>query len=246
MAITGTSTAMNQHRPAALPNHNQWLQTTSHDQLASTLANCVAAQLRQALVSRPRASLAVSGGRTPTAMLQQLSQQPLDWQRVDITLADERWVDEQHSASNAALVKNWLLKNNAAKATFYPLYNGANSAELGQAHCQQHLNNMHWPLDVLVLGMGNDGHTASLFPLCPTLPLALSTQDRCVATLAPVEPTQRMSLSATTLLSAAHIHLHIEGAAKLQVLEQAIQRQDPNHMPIYTFISQPLNIHWCP
>jgi len=246
MVIIGMSTAMTQPKPTTLPSHNQWLAASSHEQLAASLATAVAAQLRLALAARPRASLAVSGGRTPTEMLQQLSQQALDWHRVDVTLADERWVDEQNSASNAALVKTWLLKNNAENATFYPLFNGANSAALGQVHCQQQLQHMHWPLDVLVLGMGDDGHTASLFPLCPALPQALSTQDLCIATQAPVDPTQRMSLSANALMQAQHIHLHIEGAAKLQVLEQATALQDRNQMPIYTFIQQTLNIHWCP
>jgi len=237
---------MTQPKPTTLASHNHWLTAGNHDQLAASLALCVAAQLRNALASQPRASLAVSGGRTPTAMLQQLSQQTLDWHRVDVTLADERWVDEQHSASNAALVKTWLLKNNAEAATFYPLYSHAGSAELGQAQCQQQLQHMHWPLDVLVLGMGDDGHTASLFPLCPALPQALSTQDLCIATQAPADPIQRMSLSAHALMQAQHIHLHIEGAAKLRVLQQATALQDGNKTPIYNFIQQPLNIHWCP
>ena len=237
---------MTQPKPTTLASHNHWLTAGNHDQLAASLALCVAAQLRNALASQPRASLAVSGGRTPTAMLQQLSQQTLDWHRVDVTLADERWVDEQHSASNAALVKTWLLKNNAEAATFYPLYNQAGSAELGQAQCQQQLQHMHWPLDVLVLGMGDDGHTASLFPLCPALPQALSTQDLCIATQAPADPIQRMLLPAHALMHAQHIHLHIEGAAKLRVLQQATALQDGNKTPIYNFIQQPLNIHWCP
>jgi len=234
------------NRPDSLPKQAQWLTSATAQDLANTLAATVAKQLNLALDTNPRASLAVSGGRTPKAMLQQLSQQDIDWSRIDITLADERWVNEQGDASNAALVKAFLLQNNASNATFYPLYTGENSATEGQAHCQQQLTNMHWPLDVLVLGMGNDGHTASLFPLCPTLPEALSTTKICVATQAPVEPTDRMSLSATTLINAKHTHLHIEGATKLEVLEQAIQLNDPTKMPIYTFLQQPINIHWCP
>jgi len=246
MDTIGMKTVMKANRPGTLPNQTQWLESATAEQLADTLATTIADQLRTALAARPKASLAVSGGRTPKAMLQQLSLQSLDWHRVDITLADERWVSEQDSASNAALVRAWLLQENAAQATFYPIYTGERCATEGQQHCQQKLTSMHWPLDVLVLGMGNDGHTASLFPLCPSLHEALSTQDICIATCAPVDPTDRMTLSANTLNLAKNTHLHIEGREKCQVLAQAIDLKDPLQMPIYTFLQQPITIHWCP
>jgi len=246
MDTTGMKTVTKLNRPETLPHQTQWLETATPEQLAGTLATAIADQLRAALAVRPKASLAVSGGRTPKAMLQQLSLQQLDWHRVDITLADERWVPEEDSASNAALVRAWLLKNNAAQATFYPIYTGERSALEGQQHCQQKLASIHWPLDVLVLGMGNDGHTASLFPLCPSLHEALFTREICIATCAPVDPTDRMTLSANTLKLAKHTHLHIEGGEKCQVLMQAIDLKDPLQMPIYAFLQQPLAIHWCP
>jgi|TARA_B100000809_G_scaffold8039_2_gene7842 6-phosphogluconolactonase len=246
MDTIGMKTVTKFNRPETLPQQSQWLASPTPEQLASTLAITIADQLRNALLVRPKASLAVSGGRTPKVMLQQLSQQQLDWHRVDITLVDERWVPEEDSASNAALVRAWLLKNHAAEATFYPIYTGQKSALEGQQHCQQRLNAMHWPLDVLVLGMGNDGHTASLFPLCPHLHNALSTDAICIATCAPVIPTDRMTLSATTLKLATHTHLHIEGDQKCQVLIHAINLKDPLQTPIYTFLQHPLAIHWCP
>lgn len=246
MDIDGMNTAMKPNKPETLLSQSQWLESLSAQKLAASLAAAVANQLRAALTIRSRASLVVSGGRTPQAMLQQLSQQQLDWHRVDITLADERWVDEQDSASNAALVRAWLLQNNAAEAAFYPIYTGEKSASEGQQHCQQRLKDMHWPIDVLVLGMGTDGHTASLFPLCPSLHQALSTSDICIATHAPADPTDRMTLSANTLGLARHKHLHIEGAEKRQVLEQAIHLKNSLQMPVYIFLQQPLSIHWCP
>ena len=246
MATIGMKTVMKVNRPEVLPNQTQWLESATPEQLAGSLATMIADQLRSALAIRPKASLAVSGGRTPKAMLQELSLQSLDWHRVDITLADERWVPEDDSASNAALVKAWLLQNNAAEATFYPIYTGEKSAHEGQQHCQQKLAPMHFPLDVLVLGMGNDGHTASLFPLCPSLKEALTTQDICIATCAPVDPTDRMTLTATILKLAQNTHLHIEGIGKRQVLVQAIDLKDPLQMPVSNFFQQPLAIHWCP
>lgn len=239
-------TVMKINRPKTLARPIEWLASPSPETLANALATTIAHQLRTALLARPRASLAVSGGRTPKAMLQQLSQQQLDWHRIDITLADERWVAEDDSASNTSLVKAWLLQNDAARATFYPIYTGEKSAAEGQPRCQQNLASMHWPLDVLVLGMGNDGHTASLFPLCPSLPQALTTHDLCIATCAPIAPTDRMSLTADTLKAAKHTHIHIEGFEKHQVLEQVIALKDPWKMPIYNFFQQPLAIHWCP
>jgi 6-phosphogluconolactonase len=239
-------TAMNNHRPSNLDQDITWLEDNTAQDLALALAANIADQLRLALEQRPRASLAVSGGRTPKAMLEQLSQQKLDWSRVDVTLADERWVAEDNAASNTALVRAWLIQNEAANATFFPIYTGESTATQGQANCEQQLAKMHWPLDVLVLGMGNDGHTASLFPLCPSLKTALSTKDICIATLAPVEPTDRMTLSANTLQLAKNTYLHIEGNAKLDVLIEAATLKDNLQMPIYTFFKPSLSIHWCP
>ncbi|MFT5930540.1 MAG: 6-phosphogluconolactonase [Oceanospirillaceae bacterium] len=235
-------------KPHFLPHNTQWIDCENSTLLALSMAKNVAQQLAQALVIRPRASLAVSGGRTPLAMLKQLSLQNLDWHRVDITLADERWVDENHASSNAALVRANLVQNKAKAATFYPLFNGEVSAHLGQKSCQTQLEKMHWPLDVLVLGMGNDGHTASLFPHCSQLQGALTApmSQLCINTQAPTAPSQRMSLTAPTLLSATHKHLHIEGEEKHRVLQQAMTIADPLKMPIFAVLQTPLTIHWCP
>ena len=235
-------------RPEFLAPNTQWMHCENSTLLALSLAQKIAQQLAQALAVQPRASLAVSGGRTPLAMLKQLSLQQLDWHRVDITLADERWVDEHSSFSNAALLRSSLLQNNATSATFFPLFNQQGSAHLGQKDCQTALEGMQWPLDVLVLGMGNDGHTASLFPHCPHLDEALAAplSQHCISTQAPVEPTQRMSLTGPTLVNARHKHLHIEGPEKQRILQQAITLADPLNMPIFAVLETPLTIHWCP
>lgn len=235
-------------KPHFLAHTTHWTHYENATLLALSMAENIAQQLIQALAIRPRASLAVSGGRTPIAMLKQLSLQDLDWHRVDITLADERWVGEEDPSSNAALVRASLVKNKAKGATFYPLFNGEVSAHLGQISCQKGLNKMPWPLDVLVLGMGNDGHTASLFPQCSKLQQALSApvSQLCISTLAPTEPNQRMSLTAPTLLTATHKHLHIEGEEKYRVLQQAMTLADPLKMPIFAVLQSPLTIHWCP
>ena len=132
--------------------------------LDAELVSKVVDLLTMAIDQHGYASLVVSGGRTPKGFFHLLSQEFLDWSKVTVTLADERWVPEGDSNSNTALIKAWLLQNEASDATFYPIYTGEKTAYEGQQHCQQELSSMHFPLDVLVLGMGNDGHTASLFP----------------------------------------------------------------------------------
>ncbi len=237
---------MNTAKPDYLPAHVGWHSQNNDKLLAQSLAQAIAAYLADALAARPRASLAVSGGRTPTAMLQALSQIELDWQRVDITLVDERWVAEDQAGSNAALVKANLLQNAAAEANFIAMYNGAKSNTAGVAQCQQDLASISRPVDVMVLGMGNDGHTASLFPHCPNLHTAMADNNPalCAATTAPVEPTQRMTWTGQQIHLARHKLLHLVGEDKLDTLAQAMQLRSPSKMPIFAFLQRPMEIFW--
>ena len=127
-------------------------------------ATCVAELLRQGIAERNVASLAVSGGRSPIAFFDQLSRQILPWEKVSITLVDERWVPTSSEESNEHLVRQHLLRNAAASAQFVPLKTAATSPQLALAERETAINKMPWPLDAIVLGMGEDGHTASLFP----------------------------------------------------------------------------------
>ena len=105
----------------------------------------------------------VSGGRTPMGFFHLLSQQVLDWSKVTVLLADERWVDAGHADSNEKLVRENLLINEPAKATYLALKNDAEQALDGEAECEAALAGLD-TFTVLILGMGDDGHTASLFP----------------------------------------------------------------------------------
>ncbi len=132
--------------------------------LAEALADDVGARLAAAIAARGTASLAVSGGSTPKAFFRSLSRRELDWSKVTVTLVDERFVPPENDRSNHRLVADNLLKDGAAEARFVPLYQAAETAEAAAAIASGRTASLGAPLDVVVLGMGTDGHTASFFP----------------------------------------------------------------------------------
>lgn len=215
--------------------------------LASALAENVAGALRAAIDSHGQATLVVSGGRSPIAFFKALAQQPLPWAKVLVSLADERWVPTSHEDSNEALVRRHLLQGPAAEARLLGLYHSAGSLEEAAELTEQALRDLP-VIDVLVLGMGTDGHTASLFPGSPNLELALDEDcpRRCLPMLAPSVPHQRLTLTLPLLRAARLPLLAIEGAGKLAVLEQALQQDNHKNMPISAFLRAPLEIYWCP
>ena len=164
-----------------------------------------------------------------------------------VSLADERWVPVEHADSNAGLLKRYLLQGPAAKAQFLSLYNA--SASLAQAAEQADRLLAELPkIDVLVLGMGDDGHTASLFPGSPNLAEALQVDGtrRCWPMLAPTVPHQRLTMSRALLASAQVTLLSISGQSKLATLSDALAGDDVAAMPIRAFLQPTLEIYWCP
>lgn len=190
--------------------------------------------LKQAIDTAGRASLLVSGGRTPKPLFNILSQQNIDWSKVDISLVDERWVDEQDDASNTKMVKAHLLQNKAAVANFVGLKTSHADAEDAVVECTQNLERIKQPFDVLILGMGEDGHTASLFPCSEQIKagLDLSSDARYIAVQPTTAPNQRMSLTLKAILESNHIFLHLTGESKKVVIEKALAGNDPLEMPI--------------
>ena len=217
----------------------------SRETLATSLAVRVAEWLRDALASKDRALLVVSGGSTPLKFFEALSNQPLDWQRVDITLADERWVDEDHTASNAALVKQHLLVNKAVEANFIALKTPESDPVDAVADLHVTLSRLSWPIDVLILGMGNDGHTASLFPGTAGLTNAMSSDLTCAAVTPLDAPHDRMTLTYPVLSKAAHSVLHVVGDDKSATMAKVLIDLDAvKDMPVRGFIRAGLNIFW--
>ncbi|MET0774868.1 MAG: 6-phosphogluconolactonase [Pseudomonas mandelii] len=215
--------------------------------LADGLALNVAKQLSDAIDARGTATLVVSGGRSPVAFLQNLAKQKLDWSKVVVTLADERWVPVEHADSNAGLLKRYLLQGPAAKAQFLSLYSATANLELAAEQADRLLAELP-PIDVLILGMGDDGHTASLFPNSPNLIDALKVDGtrRCYPMLAPTVPHQRLTMSRALLASAKTTVLSISGQSKLTTLSAALAGDDVAAMPIRAFLQPTLEIYWCP
>lgn len=205
--------------------------------------------LADAIKSDGRASLVVSGGRTPVAMFNALSNMDLAWDKVDITLADERWVDEQDGASNAAMVKKNLLINRASVANFLPLKTADRDAKDGVDTCNKNLLSIKTPFDVLILGMGEDGHTASLFPCSDQVAQGLDTtlESDFIAVQPTTAPNQRMSMTLRALLNSRHIFLHLTGQSKKTVLQSALEGNDELAMPIRAVINRAqVNLVWAP
>jgi 6-phosphogluconolactonase len=217
--------------------------------LAAALAQQLASTLISACRDRGAATLVVSGGRTPLPLFEQLRDAVLDWQRVWITLADERWVDPDAASSNEQLLRGSLLTGAARAAQFVPLKNAAPDAAAGADLAWRALQALPRPFDVVILGMGDDGHTASLFPGSPGLQAALDPRSApaCVAMTAPVAPRERVSLNLAALLQARRLILHISGEHKWQ-LYQAGRAGDPA-LPISAVLAQtavPVEVYWSP
>ena len=216
--------------------------------LDAALVNKVTELLITAIKESGTASLAVSGGRTPVAFFNLLSQQVLDWSKVVVTLADERWVDADHSDSNEKLVRENLLINEAHTAEFIPLKNPAMDAVKGEIQTESAIE-LIGQFTLVILGMGDDGHTASLFPGAETLALGLDMNSgrTAIAVTPPAAPHQRMSLTLPSLLNSQQIILHISGAGKQDVLQAAQAGDDITELPIRAILNQqftPLSIYW--
>ncbi len=202
----------------------------SREALTEGPADLLAQRLRAALSRRGRASIAFAGGTTPAPMLERLGKAPLDWSRVAVTLTDERWVSPTSPRSNQKLLADTLFKGAAAGAEFVPLYGG--SAEPALDSIAIALKQIALPLDLAVLGMGEDMHTASLFPGSVGLDKALAEDaPPVVAITAPGQPEKRVTLSAP-VLRAAERHLMITGADKRAALDRALAAGDPRKAPV--------------
>ena len=225
---------------------NVTVHTVSSSDLNALLAQDIAQRLRAAIQARGFAVLSVSGGKSPIALFEALRELPIDWSHVRITLVDERCVPCSHPDSNALLVQTHLLQGRARNAQWVPMVKDATEplpSPMALAEAANITLQEAGTTDVLVLGMGADGHTASLFPDASNLNEAMDLQNTraCMAIELPQPPAtapyQRLTQTLARLLGARHIVLPVQGADKLNTLRQA-WRNPGNQYPISRVLHQ--------
>lgn len=204
------------------------------DSLKDKIIECLSAGIKE----KDYATLVLSGGSTPKKLLNKLSCVELDWHKVRVTLVDERWVDPLSTQSNEKLVRDNFLINKAEKARFFHLKTNGQFAKDSITALNVTFEKLSSPLDVVILGMGLDGHTASFFPYSKELAFMLSTDDFVCASTATVEPKERVTLSKNYLLSTQHLFLHIEGKKKKEVFLKASESDDISKLPIVAMMQQ--------
>lgn len=207
-------------------------------ELVLELADNIAHNLQKEINETGKASLLVSGGSTPKALFERLSTLEIDWRKVNISLVDERWVSPYDKDSNERLVREHLLINKASKANFVSYFIANKTTFESTKECEQIIKDALFPFCVVILGMGSDAHTASIFPNNPACDEAFSTQNLCFACTPETAQHDRMSLSLSAILNAKNIYLHFEGDEKQEVFAKAANGTNANEMPIRAILNQ--------
>ncbi|MFK8054086.1 MAG: 6-phosphogluconolactonase [Woeseiaceae bacterium] len=210
------------------------------DGLAKALADDIAKRLSQAIVQRGRATFVVSGGSSPVNVYNLLSEYPINWSAVTVLPSDERWVSRDHADSNAAMIHRELLRDRAAKARYVDLYDGQVAYRDAAATISDRIRSLPSPFDFVLLGMGSDGHTASLFPDAPDIDAALASRQACVLAEPPSQPLPRISLTPRSLLNAGAIGILFFGQEKGDVFAEASIPGELNEYPIRCVLRQEL------
>lgn len=219
-----------------------FIEYPDRDMLMIDLANKIAGDLNAALHHQDRACLTVPGGTTPGPLFDDLCAADLPWDRVDVMLSDERWVPQTSGRSNTKLLRERLLVERAAAARYLPLYAPYDTPEEGLAELEAMIT-PELPIAVLLLGMGADMHTASIFPGADRLAEALDPHAPILLPMrAPGAPEPRVTLSARVLDGALKKHIVITGAEKRAALEQALHLP-AQEAPIRAVLSG-ADVHW--
>jgi 6-phosphogluconolactonase len=218
------------------------IEDPDRDLMMMDLASKIAGEIGSCVRGQERASLCVPGGTTPGPMFDALCAADLAWDRVHVFLTDERWVPETSERSNTRLVRERLLVDRAAAARLVPLHVGGMGIEDAIPQLTERLR-PELPISVLLLGMGTDGHTASLFPGADRLAEAMASDaPPLMAITAPGAPEPRLTLTLPVLQQAMSTHVLIVGAEKREALEAA-RKKKPMEAPIAALLSE-ATVHW--
>ena len=218
--------------------------------LASQLADDVATRLQDKITSNGAASIAVSGGSTPKVFFEKLSQRDIDWDKVSIIMVDERYVPPGDDRSNEKLIRDNLLQGKAASAKLVSFWQEGQNIDQAEATLDGVLK-AYPNIDITVLGMGLDGHTASFFPGGNNLEAATKTS--CERAIIQMEAEgagePRLTLTLPVIVNSSYLVLHIEGDGKRDVLDQALNAELAEAPPIRTVIEAlngSINLYWAP
>lgn len=214
------------------------------DMLVIDMANRLAEDLETHLINHDQASIALSGGNTPGPIFDVLCAADLDWARVRVMPSDERWVPDGHERSNAKLIRDRLLVNRAAGAELVSFHGNGPDPEPHMEALNARIAPA-LPISIVMLGMGPDMHTASLFPGSPELAAGLDPHaPALVAQTPPSQDEKRISLSARAINDALNKHLIITGADKRDALERALSLP-PEEAPVNSVLNG-ITVHWAP
>ncbi|HXI87949.1 MAG TPA: 6-phosphogluconolactonase [Parvularculaceae bacterium] len=209
----------------------------SREAMSARLADLIETELARGVCEDGAGEFALSGGSTPKPLYEALSKKNIDWGRVTATLVDERWVAPTADGSNEKFIREALLKEKAAGARFRGLYNGAATPKDGLAGCEKMLASRRKPFDVVLLGMGEDGHTASWFPHADGLGDALASSGQVAAIRARKSAVtgpflDRMTLTLSAIRDARLLILMMAGDEKRATFARALEEGPIEEMPV--------------
>ena len=225
------------------------LQFRSRIDAIEALTVKLAETLRAAVAANGFASLVVSGGSSPRGLFHLLRGIELPWSHVTIIPSDERWVPLDDEASNEGMIRRELLQGPVAAARLVSLYRSGKTAADAVADVDSRISAIARPFDFVVLGMGTDGHTASLFPTSPNIEGALQSDRQVIVQDVPRLRQSRVSLTTRALLDAGEIGLLIFGEAKLATLKRASRAGPVSEYPVRAVLHQPgvvVTTYWAP
>jgi 6-phosphogluconolactonase len=222
---------------------------SSLDETLQALKAALLSSIDQSIKSKDHCAMALAGGGTPQPLYRELSHSKLPWYKLTVTLTDERWVSTDHQDSNQNMITQCLLNQAGPELKFVPLKNNSASAIEGEAECETSLSTQMQRLDIVVLGMGDDGHFASIFPDTHNVSVLLdqSTQQKCMA-VSPPGKQARMSLTLSYLLTAKVIYLLITGDEKKKIIDDIMSNHSSSQQyPVSILLNQqvcPVHIYW--
>jgi len=221
----------------------------SREALSAAVADHICDTLCDAIEKQGNATIVVSGGTSPLAMFRDLRRKVMPWQNVTIVPGDERLVPADHENSNEGMIRRELMQEEAASAQLLSLAGAGATNDERIINLNSQLDDLRKPLDLVVLGMGNDGHTASLFPDSPNIAEALNCKESCIVQYPKQFEVGRMSLTPALLLNAREIILLFFDTGKRVVYDRAISGQDTTELPVRFVLHQkivPVITFWAP